>query len=83
MENLAFTFAVLKNVRTFVVLQIFIINGMGVFILIRGIVYLNIEKLYPCFIGLMSIKVCSKMGYGFSFFISDNFISCYRQMKVI
>lgn len=69
MENLAFTLAILKNVRTFVVRQVFIINGMGVFILIRGIVCLNIEKLYPCFISLMPIKVCRRIGYDFSFFL--------------
>ena len=69
MENLAFTLAILKNVRTFVVRQIFIINDMGVFYTHKvACIFKYREKLYPCFIGLMSIKVCRRIGYDFSLF---------------
>ncbi len=85
MENLAFTFAILKNARTFVVRKSFLQNSYVFFYVHTAYILNTYRRSYTrVFICHIAVKRFSQTGVCFSFFFySDNFISCENQMKVI
>ena len=85
MENLAFTLAILKNVRTFVVQQSFLQNSYVFFYVHTAYILNTYRRSYTrVFICHIAVKRLLQTGVCFSsFFYSDNFISCNNQMKVI
>lgn len=65
------TFAVLKSIRIFAVLQIIIYYAQGIFYAQKASILKIYREVVSVYHSLWRMIVCSKIGYGFSFFITN------------
>ena len=83
-KNNKFLFGDIESLRIFAVLQIIIYYAQGIFYALKASILKIYREVISVYHSLWRMIVCSKIGYDFSFLlITNNFISCYRQMKTI
>lgn len=83
-KNNKFLFGDIESLRIFAVLQIIIYYAQGIFYALKAFILKIYREVISVYHSLWRMIVCSKIGYDFSFLlITNNFISCYRQMKTI